>query len=611
LDIGLARSPFRHEEEDALQDQDYALLKTVLETKFLADLPPLLPTNQPPAEQAKKNLSRAFSAFAVASICHVSSSSASQAVVDDYEDYGIDAIFYQASTETLYLVQGKFRKSEMFDQDDTLPFCQGVKKLLRQDFDNFNKHVTDRQAEIEAVLEACSKIELVVAHIGNGISQHAKDALTAFLSEEEAEDDRLQSNFIDFDSTSVLSALHISQAFTRIDTLLKVQQCKKVSEPKVTYFGLVKVSDLTALHRQHGPALYERNIRTFLGHKTDVNIAIRKTLAEEPEMFMYLNNGVTMLAEMIETKGSQGGGSRLRLRGVSVINGAQTIATSAQYQEEAAGNDISAARVFLTIIEAAAAGDFGKSITRARNHQNQVVLANFAALDDEQERLRRELAPFGIHYAYKADAPDNTHNPLRIRIEEAAQALAMFQPDPRFAIWVRKEPMTLLDTESSRYRSIFHQGLKGLKLANAVRLNRYIQTRMTNESRRGPLRDRLIYRYGNFAIAWVMAKQLVQAVEGGMLLDEVKIEATLSKPFDDTRQMLADATNKCIRGPLAVFRNQGEAIPVVKDLSIASYGLTADPVIAYKAAQSVKGEAYPKDLFDYTISKAPQIGGLA
>lgn len=355
-------------------------------------------------------------------------------MVDDFEDYGIDAIFYMASTETLYLVQGKFRKSEMFDQDDVLPFCQGVKKLLRQDFDNFNKHVTDRQGEIEAVLEACSKIELVVAHIGNGISQHAKDALAAFLSEEEAEDDRLQPNFIDFDSASVIAALHIAQAFPRIDTLLKVQQCKRVSEPKVTLFGLVKVSDLTALHKQHGAALYERNIRTFLGHKTDVNIAIRQTLADAPEVFMYLNNGVTMLAEMIETKGSQGGGTRLKLRGVSVVNGAQTIATSAQYQEEVVGNDISAARVFLTIIQATAAGDFGKSITRARNHQNKVVLANFAALDDEQERLRRELAPFGIHYAYKAEAPDNTHNPWRIRIEEAAQALAMFQSDPRFAI---------------------------------------------------------------------------------------------------------------------------------------------------------------------------------
>lgn len=96
-----------------------------------------------------------------------------------------------------------------------------------------------------------------------------------------------------------------------------------------------------------------------------------------------------------------------------------------------------------------------------------------------------------------------------------------------------------------------------------------------------------------------------------MLLDEGKIETTLSKPFDDTRQMLADAINRCVRGPLAVFRNQGEAIPVLKDLAIASYGLASDPVIAYKAAMSVKGEAYPKELFDYVISKAPQIGGLA
>ena len=45
-------------------------------------------------------------------------------------------------------------------------------------------------------------------------------------------------------------------------------------------------------------------------------------------------------------------------------------------------------------------------MTRARNHQNPVLSQNFAALDDEQERLRRELALLGVHYAYKPEALD-------------------------------------------------------------------------------------------------------------------------------------------------------------------------------------------------------------
>ena len=60
------------------------------------------------------------------------------------------------------------------------------------------------------------------------------------------------------------------------------------------------VTDLVDLHEKYGKALYEKNIRTFLGHKTEVNSAIQKTLADQPESFLYLNNGVTALCEIVD-----------------------------------------------------------------------------------------------------------------------------------------------------------------------------------------------------------------------------------------------------------------------------------------------------------------------
>ena len=54
-----------------------------------------------------------------------------------------------------------------------------------------------------------------------------------------------------------------------------------------------------ALHEQHGKALYERNIRYFLGSsKSDVNKAIKSTPSDRPEEFFYLNNGVTAVCEL-------------------------------------------------------------------------------------------------------------------------------------------------------------------------------------------------------------------------------------------------------------------------------------------------------------------------
>ena len=35
-------------------------------------------------------------------------------VVDDFDDFGIDAVYYQGSSETLFLLQGKLKASETF-----------------------------------------------------------------------------------------------------------------------------------------------------------------------------------------------------------------------------------------------------------------------------------------------------------------------------------------------------------------------------------------------------------------------------------------------------------------------------------------------------------------
>ncbi len=608
----------------ALGQEHSVMLEHVLDTEFLASLPPLVDKTRPADEQKKKNRSRSFSAFALHNICGVSKSDAARAVIDDFDDYGVDAIYYFAPAETLYLVQSKMKAAELFSQEEALAYCQGVRKLIKQDFSGFNKNVQDRQAEIEDALDNCSHIQLVIAHTGSGISKHAKTAIDDLLADEDHAEERLEPNAIDYDANRVVVDLRAAKAYIQVNADLFIQKCSMVEEPKITYFGLVQLQDLIKLHEAHGPALYERNIRTFLGHKTEVNTAIQQTLAAKPQEFMYLNNGVTALCQEIFPKGAkqaQGGKKCLRLRGFSVINGAQTIASSAKFLADNAGSDISKAKVSLTLIKADADGEFGKSVTRARNHQNPVLLANFAALDDEQERLRRELAHLGIHYAYKAEAADGVNDDNRIRIDEAAQALAMLQPDPRFVVWLKKEPAQLLDTTSAQYKALFAPTVTAFQLANAVRLNRYIQNRMAVEARSASGQERLAYKHGGYALAWVMAKRVIVAVNGAALLDASKIRSGLSAPFDQLRQTLWDATHNATllwpgpppgysMGPLALFRNQSHVVQLLQAILASNYGLSADPVLEHKRKLYKMGQLYPVDLFEYLVSKAPQIGNL-
>lgn len=593
---------------------DYmTLLEMILCRDFIPHLPSLKEQTKPADQQAKKNLSRAFSAFALHKICEICPADAAAGVVDDFDDFGIDAIYYQGSSETLYLVQGKLKASETFSQDEANAFCQGVRKLIKQDLSGFNEHVTKRQAEIEDALETCSYIQLVLAHTGSGISNHAEKAIADLLGDDDHGEERLEKSPVDYGATRVAADLQAAQAYPRVDARLTLREWASSMFPRKTYYGRVAISDLVALHRQHDKALYAKNIRTFLGHTTEVNRSIRETLATKPADFMYLNNGVTALCEQIEPKSGSRSEKKFKITGLSIINGAQTIASSTRFADEQQQADISDAHVLVTLIKADTDDNFGKAITRARNHQNPVLLANFAALDDQHERLRRELAYLDIHYVYKAEGLDNALDPKRIRIDEAAQALALLQPDPRYVVWLKKEPAQLLDTESAAYQNLFQNGLTGIELANAVRALRYIQLRMHTEASATNGPERLTYKHAAYALGFILVKRIRKAIAGAALIDETKLKTELGAPFDAARQALWAAVQPktALKGPLAIFRNQTDAIPLLRDTMIAHYGLAANPAIAPLQAKVTVGDPYPqKALFDFLSAQAPQIGNI-
>lgn len=597
----------------SLTAQQKGLLDAKLAAAFVPHLPPLL-LPKGGEDDRVKNLSRALAAMAVSALCEVEPLEASQSVVDDYDDYGLDAIYYHASAETLYLVQGKLKAGATFSQIEANGFAQGIRKIIRQDFSGFNANVTARQTAIEDAVENCSRIELVVIHIGSGMSVHGDGALHQLIQEEQGDEERLCANYKELDAQWVASYLHDSGAYPRVDASLRLKPAVSRNEGRKTYIGFVAAEQLELLHREHGKALFAKNIRQHLGHKTDVNIAIRETLATRPSEFEYLNNGVTILADRIDPKNNNSLlGRKLKLSGMSIINGAQTVASIAGFVSDNPGADISAVFVPATIIQADQDVDFSKRITRTRNHQNPVFAQNFAALDDQQETLRRDLALLGYHYAYKPEALDAAADLSRIRIEEAAQALAVAQRDPRFVVYLKKEPGQLLLVGSSAYSAIFTAGLSAYRLLNSVLFFRFVQDRMLTETRAAAGFERLVYKHGVYALGFILTKQIEAQLNGAAAIDSGKIAAAASTAFDSARQHLLDAVRArsaaSDKGPLSIMRNGGEAIPVLSSAMAAQFGRVGDPILIHKS-RHVAGEPYPIALFEYLADKAPAIAGL-
>lgn len=591
------------------------ILRNKLEKDFVPHLPELLNKERPKADQDKKQLSRAFSAFVLHKMLNVGIADAAKSVVDDFDDNGLDAIHYEATSKTLYLVQTKFREREQFDEGDAIRFRSGADLLLGQRYDRFNANVQCRKDELDDAFDEAERIQLVVAYIGTGFSAHANAALKELTADEDHHEvGRLQPDVAEYGPDKVQADLLAEQSVGVVNDSLRLSKWQHLGGHRDTHIGVALVSDLVALHKKHNKALYERNIRYFLGSReSDVNKSIQETLRTAPDEFFYLNNGVTALADLVDAPQGTKANKRLRLRGLSVINGAQTISSAAEFVAQNPLCDISNAKVLVTIIKADSEGAFGRSVTRARNHQNPVSTGNFASLDPRQEELRRELNYLGYSYHYRPEAtPRNAEVSARIiTIEQAMKALALFEVDSRYPYWLKNEISRFQNAESSEYQSLFTQTLTGAQLVNKVKFFRFVRDVLASNAAATRGAEGLFYRHGAFVVAAVLAKRCRNRVNEPDVLKQTQLDALLSAPLDQCRQACWDKARVMVgqgRSVLSYFQNQGSTVRLLDGCMSAIYG--HEQAEAYQALKQVadRREAFPQErVFRYLTTQAPQI----
>lgn len=589
------------------------LLKHHLVDVYVGNLLPLLQPSPDAAQNDQKNLARSISAFVVRHHCGANAADACASVVDDFGDLGIDAIFYQADIKTLFLIQSKLKASEQFTQDEANAFCQGVRKLIASDYNGFNQNVLDRQVEINAALDECERIQLVIAHTGDQLRQYPAQAIADLIADPAHGEERLVDPVLDFSASAIVNALRDVNVHARIDCKLTLFDWAKISGNRTAYIGMVKLEQLAQLHLRLGTALYARNIRASLGHRTEVNRSIENSLVNSGADFEFFNNGVTALCGGVQGRKGNREKKNFQIQKLSIVNGAQTVATAARRMGTTGAPSISDARVLMTIIAADAENDFGQSVTRARNHQNDVGSADFVALDSEQERIRRELAIVGYRYAYQAEALDLT-DPTIIRVEEAAFALSMLQPDPRLPVMAKRNAASVQKVGQYPYSTIFGPALSALELRNAVITFRYIISRMNEEAAGAPTdQERLAYRHGGYAIAFVMMKRLRDQIAAHPPIRLPNLIAAVGPELDNLRQVVWAQTRpfSVVRNPLSVFKTQGDVSDIIRLSMTEHYGLQNSPALPPLIALDTRGQPYPERLFAYLAGQAPQIGNLA
>ena len=442
--------------------------------------------NHPPSEKKNVLLSRCVAASALCALVDLEYSTAGEAIVDGPKDNGLDFIYYDSSTRTLYLGQSKWSHAHAssIESGDILKFLAGVQDLCSLKKSKFNKKVVSKWAEISDALGKLSNICLVIAYVGSGkIDDASLERINDFIS---AQNDTSDLFYFRAIAQKELFEHFVREAApARINLTITLTHYGSIDQPLRAIYGQLLAMDVAKWYKNYGNHLFSRNIRHFLGEKSDVNSAIANTLMESPEYFWYYNNGVTIIVDELRKQAIGGSEKSVGLfdcKNVTIVNGAQTVGTIGR----SLGDKQSIASIPARIIVVQdSEKSIGNIITRASNTQNKIDARNFVALDPEQDRIRTELLIQRIHYEFREG--ELLENPQDgFEFIEAIISLACNHDDISFSTLSKRYIGGLYDDiTTTPYKALFNPGTSSNDLWCLVRLSRrfdkFIKAHLSDE----------------------------------------------------------------------------------------------------------------------------------
>lgn len=251
-------------------------------------------------------------------------------LTDGPDDKCIDAVVVDDDEQRVLIIQGKFITSSKIDSG---PLEEVLASWIRlQDLASLQKDCNERlKRKLEAVREALDseyRIDFELLTTGD-LTDAAKADFAAF-SQKLAESDTFTASLTlvntDLIETRLAEAdahelpslqhtiridpaqtlvTHVANARTVV-TLLPLREC----------LGFPGITD---------GRLFRKNVRQSLGGNNKVNRALRQTLySDKIKEFFFYHNGVTALCDRLEVDDKL---NQIRVKGLSVVNGCQSLST--------------------------------------------------------------------------------------------------------------------------------------------------------------------------------------------------------------------------------------------------------------------------------------------
>ncbi|MGW3859341.1 AIPR family protein [Micromonospora arida] len=505
---------------------------------------------------------RATAALVLRSLAGCDSATAGRAVVDGFQDEGIDAAA-TADDARMWLVQSKWSDygDKSISVGEVNGLIDGFRLISRREFSHFNERLQALEPKLTRVLDNPQRnITLVLAIMG---SQPPSRDVTRRLDDLVEEVNRFNRDrrMLDYQVLLMKDIRQILRDDLReapIELTVNMGKWHEMSGHLQAWQGEVAAGSIAAWHEEHGDRLFERNLRKPLG-QTEVNLGMVTTLLDEPANFCALNNGITMLCESVEPHvwdpNASASPVKLHVVGASVVNGAQTVSAvrEAVRQDPAATK---AGYVSVKVISLRnAPAELGLQITQATNKQNQVELRDFVALDPVQADIDEDFR-LSLPYRYTVMRGDKVSPEAGCSVDEAAEALACAHASPDLVIRAIADIDLLWERgPKGVYAILFHRRpRRAVEIWRLIGLLRAIRNALAGDRYSRPGRVEAVVEQGELLIAHLVMQRLDlneiwnPEAEFTSALEEVPrltalVAAWLTKSIDDEYGPTSSITN--------------------------------------------------------------------
>lgn len=380
---------------------------------------------------------------------------------ENNKDLGIDAVFIDDEENIIYLFNFKYRSK--FKQLSTA----GANELLlsekflsniavNPEIDNaektvsFLKEINDRLDDASSIWE----IRLyMVSNDGESLNINTPD-----LQSLRKNYSTIQLTILSLNELSDFLSIRPSQNSATLvlenNDILTYEESKMTTSKsfiiKLSLVELIKITSKdTELRKipqlqnidQYKDLTLDRNVlfdnvRGYLGDTT-YNTNIVRTLQKEPEKFFLYNNGITIVADQIESS-IQNLDKQLKivLSNYQIVNGGQTLRSIYKFKEENRDNleNLVHANVLVRIFKTGNERSLINKIAEYTNSQNAISPIDLKSVDGIQLDLERNLYEHGIHYIRKNGIdPIDDEFEYRISMTKIGQLLLSYYGHPEKA----------------------------------------------------------------------------------------------------------------------------------------------------------------------------------